>query len=159
MSKKQTSIKLAVSFILTATAGGLGSIFTSSAIPSWYAFVNKPSFNPPNWLFGPVWSSLYTMMAVALFLVWRTGYQNPKTRNAMIFFITHLAINALWSAAFFGLHSPLLGLCVIIPLWLMILVSIILFYRVRKAAAWLLVPYLLWVSFATVLNFYIYRLN
>lgn len=159
MSKIQTTKRFVASIFLSAAAGGVGSIFTSSSIQSWYQYLNKPSFNPPNWLFGPVWSVLYTLMGIALFLVWQTGFEKPRTKQAVIFFILHLAVNAGWSWAFFGLHSPLLGICAITALWLMIVISMVMFYPIKKLAAWLLLPYLLWVSFAAVLNFYVYRLN
>lgn len=145
--------------LLSQSAGLIGSIFTTSSIASWYSGVNKPSFNPPNWIFGPVWISLYTLMGIASYLVWQKRGENPLAKTALIIFFVHLVFNALWSIIFFGLHSPMWAFFEIIILWIMILVLIALFYKIDKRAAYLLVPYILWVSFASVLNFSIWRLN
>ena len=139
-------------------AGLLGMIFTSPAIPGWYASLVKPSFNPPNWIFAPVWNLLYTMMAAALFIV--SGTKSSRERSLAVYtFAGQLSLNAAWSAVFFGAQSPLGGLVVIILLWLAILLTIQRFRPISRYAAWLLVPYLLWVSFASVLNFFLWRLN
>lgn len=140
-------------------AGIIGTVFTSKAIPTWYAGVNKPSFNPPNWIFGPVWVTLYTMMGIAAYLVWKDWANNAVAKYATILFFVHLAFNALWSILFFGLKNPMLAFFEIIVLWLMIVALIVMYYQINKTASYLLVPYLLWVSFASVLNFYIWRLN
>jgi len=153
------SMKLAASVVLCMLAGFIGSIFTTPKIQSWYAGLAKPSFAPPNWLFGPVWTALYVMMAIALYLVWRKGLAAKGVKVALVVFFVQLALNTLWSYAFFGAESPLAGLVVIVALWAMIAATIAAFAPVSRAAAALLVPYILWVSFATVLNAAIYLLN
>jgi benzodiazapine receptor len=152
-------IKLAASVVLCMLAGFIGSIFTTPKIGGWYAGIAKPSFNPPNWLFGPVWTALYMMMAIALYLVWRKGLAAKGVKVALAVFIVQLALNTLWSYAFFGAQSPLAGLVVIVALWSMIAASIAAFAPISRAAAVLLVPYILWVSFASILNASIYFLN
>lgn len=139
-------------------AGLLGMIFTTPAIPGWYAGLLKPSFNPPNWIFAPVWNLLYTMMAAALFIVSGTKASHERSW-ALYTFAVQLILNAVWSVVFFGAHSPLGGLVVIVLLWLAILLTILRFKPISGLAAWLLVPYLLWVSFASLLNFFLWRLN
>lgn len=138
-------------------AGAIGSFFTMDAIPTWYAFLAKPSINPPNWIFGPVWSVLYVMMGSAAALVYlskRGGKKLPLT-----LFGVHLVVNALWSIVFFGLESPLIAYGIIMILWIMIVAMILLFRSYSHPASWLLVPYLLWVSFASILNASIVLLN
>ena len=144
--------KLVVSIIACLAAGAIGSIFTQQAIPTWYATLEKPAFNPPNWVFMPVWTLLYVMMGVAAFLVWRKGLESKQVRIALIVFLVQLVLNALWSVAFFGLESPLCGLIVIVALWVAILFTVLKFYRISRVASVLMWPYLLWVSFAAVLN-------
>ena len=151
--------KLVVSIIACLAAGAVGSIFTREAIPTWYATLEKPAFNPPNWLFAPVWTLLYILMGLAAFLVWRRGLENRQVRIALIVFLVQLVLNALWSVAFFGLESPLYGLIVISVLWVAILVTVIKFYKVSAVASILMWPYLLWVTFAAVLNSSIWLLN
>jgi tryptophan-rich sensory protein len=151
--------KLVVSIIACLAAGAVGSIFTRSAIPTWYATLEKPSFNPPNWLFAPVWTLLYIMMGIAAFLVWRKELENRQVRIALIVFLVQLVLNALWSVVFFGLESPLCGLIVISALWVAILFTVLKFFRISSAASVLLWPYLLWVTFAAVLNVSIWLLN
>jgi benzodiazapine receptor len=151
--------KLLVSLAACQLAGFLGSIFTRSAIPSWYAQLQKPSFAPPNWLFAPMWISLYLLMAVAAYLVWQKGLGSSGVRAALGVFLVQLLLNALWSPVFFGLRSPLAGAAIIVVLWLAILATIIAFAKISPPAAWLLVPYILWVSLATALNISIYFLN
>jgi tryptophan-rich sensory protein len=152
-------LKLVVSIVTCLGAGAIGSIFTRSAIPTWYATLEKPSFNPPNWLFAPVWTFLYILMGVAAFLVWRKGLENRQVRIALIVFLIQLVLNALWSVVFFGLESPLYGLIVISILWIAILVTVIKFFRISRVASVLMWPYLLWVTFAAVLNSSIWLLN
>jgi tryptophan-rich sensory protein len=147
-------IKLLISIIVCQLAGGIGSIFTSSSVKTWYLTINKPSFNPPNWLFAPVWTVLFLLMAISLFLIWRKNY-----KSGIIIFFIQLFFNILWSAMFFGLKSSLLGFIVIVVLWFLILATIIKFFKISKPAAWLLIPYILWVTFASVLNFSILILN
>ena len=151
--------KLVVSIVACLAAGAIGSIFTRDAIPTWYATLEKPSFNPPNWLFAPVWTLLYVLMGIAAFLVWRKGSENRQVRIALIVFLVQLVLNALWSVVFFGLESPLYGLIVIVVLWVAILFTVLRFLRISLAASVLLWPYLLWVTFAAVLNASIWLLN
>lgn len=152
--------KFSISILVCLFAGIIGSFFTASSIPNWYSILNKPFFNPPNYIFGPVWTTLYILMGISLYLVWNN--KNKKSKNIKSFykfFAIQLILNALWSLLFFGLKSPLLGFIEIIFLWLFILLSIISSYRISKIASYLLIPYILWVSFATVLNLYILLLN
>ena len=139
-------------------AAALGVWLTGNAIESWYVTLNKPAWNPPNWLFGPVWSVLYLLMAIAAWIVWRhRGWH--AGRVPLVLFAVQLALNAAWSGLFFGLRSPGAGMVEIILLWGAILATLISFGRVSRGAAALMVPYLLWVSFAAVLNLAIWRLN
>ena len=151
-------LKLAASIILCQLAGFLGSLFTIPAIPTWYATLKKPFFTPPDWIFSPVWISLYTLMGISLFFVWRKA-DHPKFKIASIFFFVQLILNSLWSVAFFGLKSPLLGLIDILLLWIATLLTILTFFKVSKFSGVLLIPYLLWVSFAMLLNFSLWVLN
>lgn len=151
-------LKLAISIILCQAAGFLGSLFTTPAIPTWYATLNKPFFTPPNWIFSPVWISLFILMGISLFTIWRRQ-DHPQVKTALVFFFVQLILNILWSAAFFGLRAPLLGLMDIVLLWIAILFTILNFLKVTKFAGVLLIPYLLWVSFATLLNFSLWILN
>ena len=150
-------LKLLVSFIACFAAAGFGSVFTVSAIPTWYATLAKPFFAPPNWLFGPAWTLLYILMALSLYLVWEKGF--AKNKKPIFLFAIQLFLNAIWSLAFFGLRNPAAGFAVIVFLWLSIVATIISFKKVDKRAAWLLVPYICWVSFASVLNFAVMLLN
>jgi benzodiazapine receptor len=143
-----------VAILICEAAGLIGTIFTSDSISTWYTTITKPSFNPPNWIFGPVWTTLFALMGVALYLVWK-----QRNRKALYIFGAQLVLNILWSVIFFGLHSPMWAFVEIVILWLMILWTILTFYKINKVAAYLLVPYILWVSFASVLNFAIWRLN
>jgi len=152
-------IKFIISIIICQLAGIIGSFFTVKSVSTWYLTLNKPSFTPPSWLFAPAWISLYFLMGVALFLVWSSSDPLKKRRPAIILFGFQLFLNALWSIAFFGLQSPLFGLIVIIVLWILILLTIIGFFKISKIAGWLLIPYILWVSFATILNLAILVLN
>jgi len=157
--RMKNPIRLAASIILCLLAGFIGSLFTRPAIPGWYATLNKPPFTPPSAVFAPVWTALYFLMGISLFLVWRAEKDAPRRQTALIFFALQLILNTLWSILFFGLHSPLAGLVDIACLWAAIVLTIVLFSRISKTAAWLLVPYLLWVSFATLLNASILVLN
>jgi len=152
-------LKLVTSLVVCQCAGILGSVFTTPAIPTWYAALQKPAFTPPSWLFAPAWITLYLLMGIAAFFVWRAGLDNRRARVALLIFLIQLVLNALWSVVFFGLQSPLYGVIVIIILWIAILATIISFTRTSRLAAWLLVPYILWVSFASVLNISILVLN
>lgn len=139
--------------------GILGSVFTFSAIPTWYATLNKPFFSPPNWVFGPVWTILYALMGISIWLIWQQGIKKKKVKLAIQFFAVQLALNFIWTPIFFGLKSPLLALPVIAAMWMFILLTIKRFYPLSKWAAYMLIPYLLWVSFASLLNFMIVVLN
>lgn len=145
--------------MLCQLAGVVGSVFTTPAVKDWLPTLAKPSFFPPNWLFAPVWLTLYTMMGLALFLVWRQQQEGKPAVGAISLFLVHLGLNAAWSIVFFGLKDIASALAVIIVLWLMIVVLIAWFYRLSKPAAWLLIPYLAWVSFASALNYAIWQLN
>jgi translocator protein len=148
-----------VCIALCQSAGLLGSFFTISAIPTWYATLNKPPFSPPNWLFGPVWISLYTLMGISLFIIWNKVGIKPEVNRAMIFFFVQLGLNALWPVFFFGLRSPLAGLIEMVFLWSTIVLTIYYFFKLSQWAGILLLPYLVWVSFAFILNFSLWILN
>lgn len=152
-------VKLFAAIALCLSAGLLGSIATVSSVTTWYPTLIKPWFSPPNWIFGPVWTALYIMIGIALYLVWEKGYAKKTVRFALWLFIVHLVFNTAWSVVFFGLHSPFGGLVIILILWTLIVALIRKFYKIQRAAAYLLVPYLAWVSFATVLNCAIWLLN
>ncbi len=152
------SVLFAICILICLSAGFIGSFFTASSIPTWYAGIAKPSFNPPGWIFGPVWTILYVLMGVSLFLVIKNGF-SKKNKTALNYFSVQLILNALWSILFFGLKNPLLAFIEIIFLWFFILMTILSFYKISKWASYLLVPYLLWVSFASVLNYFIWMLN
>jgi benzodiazapine receptor len=147
------------SIVICELAGVIGSVFTTPSIPGWYAGLTKPAFNPPNWVFAPVWTTLYALMGLAAYLVYAKGWKRADVKKALAVFAAQLLLNALWSAVFFGAHAILAGVAVIVLLWAMIAASIWLFSGISKPAAWLLVPYLLWVSFAMVLNVSLYGLN
>lgn len=151
-------LKLVVSLALPLMVGALAGIATAKAIPTWYATLNRPSFNPPNWLFGPVWTTLYILMGISLYLVWS---QPPgKDRNmAIVAFIIQLALNFGWSFIFFYYKNLGLALVEIVVMWICIAAMIGVFYRVKPLAAYLNIPYLMWVTFATVLNAAYFRLN
>lgn len=151
--------KLILCIIICQFAGIIGSIFTSSSVSTWYTTLNMPEFTPPGWVISTVWIVLFTLMGISLFLVWREGFDRPEVKGALYVFIAQLIANVLWSGAFFGLQSPLAGIIVIIILWALILLTIIKFWPISRVSALLLVPYILWVSFAAFLNFTIWRLN
>lgn len=138
-------------------AGGLGSIFSVSAVAGWYMTIAKPWWTPPGYVFGPVWTTLYLLMGIAALLVWRAN--RPGREFALGLFFAHLAANALWSVVFFGLQAPGMAFAVIVVLWLMIVWLIVQFAQQAKTAAWLLAPYLLWVTYAATLNLGVYLLN
>lgn len=151
-------LKLVISIVLCQLAGFLGSLFTTPAIPTWYKTLKKASFTPPDWIFSPVWISLYILMGISLFMVWRKQ-DHPRFKIALIFFLIQLILNTLWSVVFFGLRSPLLGLIDIALLWVAILLTIQYCLRISRTAGLLLLPYILWVSFAVALNFSLWILN
>jgi tryptophan-rich sensory protein len=144
-------VKLIIAVVVPLAVGFGSSLFIGNSIEMWYAALNKPWFTPPNALFGPIWTVLYILMGVALFLVWRSP--RNRTRDIGIaFFTAQLAVNAIWTLAFFGQQNILYGLLTIAPLWILIVVTIYEFYKVEKRASYLLVPYIVWISIATALN-------
>jgi len=147
------------SILVCQGAGVLGSVFTTPAISTWYAGLKKPPFNPPDWVFAPVWTTLFLLMGISLYLVWSKETPGKSKKAAVAAFAIQLALNSLWSFLFFGLHAPLLGLLDIVVLWSFILLTLLLFYHLSRPAAFLLLPYLLWVSFATALNYALFALN
>lgn len=151
MPKVRKPAMLILFIAICLGAGGIGSIFTASSIPSWYATLIKPSFSPPNWIFAPVWTILYILMGISAYLV--------RKSNVVKLFWVHLAVNIIWSFLFFGLKSPISGLICILVLWSLIAVLIYKFSKINKWAAYLLYPYLAWVTFATFLNYNIWILN
>jgi benzodiazapine receptor len=151
--------KLFVSIVACELVGLLGTPFTISSIPTWYATLNKPFFSPPNWIFGPVWTLLYFLMGVSFYLIWKQGLQKKKVKEALKIFLVQLGLNFIWSPIFFGLRAPMFGLVVIVAMWISIIMTMKKFYPLSKLASYLLIPYLLWVSFATLLNGFIVLLN
>jgi translocator protein len=145
--------------VICLSAGVIGSFFTTPNIATWYASLNKPWFTPPSWVFGPVWTTLFILMGISLFLVLREGWERKDVQIGTAIFGIQLVLNILWSYLFFGLRSPLYGLIGIAALWIAILVTIIWFFRISRPAAILLVPYIIWVSIASALNYGIYVLN
>ncbi|MEO0098315.1 MAG: TspO/MBR family protein [candidate division WOR-3 bacterium] len=150
--------RIIISLVIPLFVGFLGSQFTARTVKSWYPTLNKPPFSPPNWVFAPVWNLLFILMGIAFYLVWQKDF-GGKIRSLLTIYFLQLFFNLLWSFFFFTLKNPLLAFCEIIILWFLILINIIAFFKVRKVAGYLLIPYLLWVSFALVLNFYLYLLN
>lgn len=150
---------LLVSFILAYAAAAIGSFFTVDAVDTWYAALAKPALSPPNWLFGPVWTVLYALMAIAAWRVYERRHENPLAWKALAVYLAHLALNAFWSVAFFGLENPALALFVVVLLLFAIVLIAFLFYRIDRLAGLLFLPYILWVSFATYLNAAIVALN
>lgn len=157
--KKKDVLMLVISILICQCAGFVGSFFTRPSISTWYATLDKPPFTPPNWLFSPVWITLFLLMGISLFLIWRRGLAEGMVRVAIVFFGSQLIFNILWSVLFFGLRSPLAGFMDIIVLWVAIALTIFYFLKVSKSAGVLLLPYFVWVSFAAVLNGYLWRLN
>lgn len=157
--KAQNSIKLIISIFICELAGIIGSFFTASSIQTWYAGLQRPMLNPPNWVFGPVWTILFALMGIAAFLLYKKGIQHRRIKIALGIFSVQLVLNTLWSILFFGMKSPGVALVEIIFLWATIAATIIAFYKISRLAAYLLVPYILWVSFAVYLNYSIWILN
>lgn len=152
-------VRFVVSIVVCQLAGGIGAIFTTPAIPTWYANLAKPPFQPPNWVFFPVWTTLYTLMGIAAFLVWRKGLGERRVRVALGVFVIQLVLNTAWSIIFFGLYSLFGAVIAIVFLWIAILINIVTFWRISKVAGALLIPYILWVSFAGILNISVWILN
>jgi tryptophan-rich sensory protein len=156
---RNSLLTLVGAIVLCNLAGLLGSLVTITGSGSWYESLVKPAFNPPSWVFAPAWTTLYILMGIALFLVIMEGRKGSDVRIPLVLFGIQLVLNAIWSFAFFGLESPLAGVIVILLLWVFIAATMVTFYPVRKLATVLLIPYILWVSFASVLNYSIYILN
>lgn len=152
-------VKFIISLAIPLLVGFGGSYFTTPEITGWFQTINKPSWNPPNAVFAPVWTTLYVLMGIALFLVWKSTANPASKRMAIIFFFIQLALNFCWSLIFFNRHDIGMAMIEIALLWLSILVTIFAFAKVNKLAAWLLVPYISWVSFAAILNYTIWQLN
>ncbi len=152
-------IKFIVSLLVPLAVGGIAGWLTVPEIAGWYAGLNKPSFNPPNYLFGPVWTTLYAMMGIAFFLIWKADANAGLKKTAMILFAVQLVLNFFWSLIFFNAHQVGWALVEIIVMWLFILLTIFSFGKISSLAAWLLVPYICWVSFATLLNAALWKLN
>lgn len=150
--------KIIIAVMICQLAGIIGSVFTAESIPDWYQTLVKPEFTPPSWLFAPVWIALYTLMGISLYLVWERKDKKDVT-PAMLVFFAQLVLNAIWSVVFFGLQSPFCAFIIIVFLWVLIAGSIYFFYPISKTAAYLLIPYILWVSFAALLNYSIWILN
>ncbi len=151
--------KIAASIGIAQLAGMPGAILSRPGQNSWYRRLEKPPFNPPNWVFPVVWPILYTLMGVALFLVWDKGTAKKEVKQALVPFSVQWLLNSVWTPVFFNFKAPLYALGNIVLLWGSIVATIMRFYRISRPAAWLLVPYLLWTSFAAVLNFEIWRRN
>lgn len=152
-------IRFIASVALPLVLGGIASFFTASSVKTWFDTLEKPSFNPPSWLFGPVWTVLYIMMGIAFYLVWTKATDERVKQRAFTFYFVQLALNFAWSFLFFYAKQPGWAFIDIVALWLLIIATIYWFGKAYKPSAWLLVPYLAWVSFASVLNFSIWQLN
>ena len=153
------TFKLIIAIIIPVAVGAISGFFTATGVESWYQTINKPSWNPPGWIFGPVWTTLYVMMGIALFLVWKSDSSDVLKKTAIALFAIQLILNFFWSFIFFDQQQIGWALVEIIVMWFFILLTIFAFGNVSKLAAWLLVPYMSWVSFATILNYTIWKLN
>jgi len=152
-------MKLIISILVPLLVGAFSGFFTSSGVNGWYATASKPWFNPPNWIFAPVWTALYILMGIALYLVSKSGADIRLKQTAIILFAVQLILNFFWSFIFFKLQLPGWAFAEIVLMWVMIFITILWFGKISAAAAWLLVPYISWVSFAAVLNYAIWKLN
>jgi translocator protein len=152
-------LKLIISLVVPQAVAAGGAFFTVTGSGSWYQQINRPEWNPPGWVFGPVWTALYIMMGVAFYLVWKSDVAKGIKQKAMGLWIAQLIANFFWSFIFFGQQQIGLAFIEIVVLWILILLTIFAFARINKLAAWLLVPYISWVSFAAMLNFAIWQLN
>jgi tryptophan-rich sensory protein len=151
--------KFLICVIGCEAVGLLGVPASLKSIPAWYVYLNKPFFAPPNWIFGPVWTVLYFLIGLSVFLIWKKGTQKHKHKEAIQFFLAQLFLNAIWSPIFFGLRSPMLGFINIVAMWVCILFTLLRFKPISKAAFFLMLPYFFWVSFASLLNLAILVLN
>jgi tryptophan-rich sensory protein len=157
--KKQNLLRLIAAVVFCEAIGISGSVFTTPSIGTWYAALNKPAFILPNWVFAPVWTTLFALMGIALYLVWSNGLKEKKVKAAVRIFAAQFALNILWSFLFFSLRLPLLAFAEIILLWLAIAATIIKFYPISRKAGLLLFPYLAWVTIASALNYFVWLLN
>ena len=153
------NFKFIISILLPMIIGGISGSFTSASINTWYVTLNKPWFNPPNWIFAPVWTLLYLMMGIAFYIIWKSEAVNAVKQTAVILFSAQLLVNFLWSLIFFYLKHPGLAMLDIILMWILIVATIFSFGKISSTAAWLMLPYICWVSFAMILNFYLWKLN
>ena len=147
------------SILIPLLVGYIGAIVTLSQISTWYSTLAKPWWSPPNWLFGPIWTTLYVLMGIGLFLVWREGIHRRDVRFAILIFAVQLVLSLLWSVVFFSFHALFGSFIIVMFLWLAILANIIAFLIISKWAGLLLVPYIIWVSIASYLNYSVYLLN
>lgn len=152
-------MRFIISILIPVLTGAVAGFFTNGGVKGWYERANKPSFNPPGWIFGPVWTILYILMGIALYLVWKSDADRRIKSTAITFFGIQLLLNFCWSFIFFSAGELGWAFAEIIVLWIMILATILYFGKISKTAAWLLVPYIAWVSFASVLNYAIWQLN
>ena len=157
--KLSNPLKLVIAIIVSLSAGAIGSLFTTPAIPIWYNSLAKPALNPPSWVFGPVWTILFILMGIAVFLVWRKGLDRKEVKVALAIFIFQLFLNVFWSVLFFGFKNPGVAFTEIISLWFAIMALVLAFYQISRAASYLIIPYILWVSFASYLNYAIWQLS
>lgn len=159
MIRLKSFLGVAASVAACELVGGAGAVLSADGINHWYPTLRKPRFNPPSWVFGPVWTVLYAAMGTAAYLVGRRRATHPAAHGALALFGAQLMLNGLWSPAFFGLRSPRAGMAVIAGMWVTIAATVLAFARVSRAAALLMLPYLAWTSFAALLNAAIWRLN
>jgi translocator protein len=155
----QSYPKLAAAVLFCLVAGSLGSLVTITGPGSWYSTLAKPFFTPPGWVFAPVWITLFVLMGIALYLIWESGTERREVKMSLGIFGVQFFLNMIWSFLFFGLKSPILGFIDIILLWVMIVITIRAFYRVKESAAYFLIPYIAWVTLASALNGAIYFMN
>ncbi|SRR5258705_9966673 len=158
MFDRESWISLVPFIVVCFAAAGVGSFVTNTSVNTWYAQLRKPDWTPPNWIFGPVWTTLYVLMAVSAWLVWRST-EWSVAKSALVLFGIQLALNTLWSLVFFGLREVRLAFVEIMLLWTMVVATVVSFLPLSRLAAWLLLPYLLWVGFASYLNFRIWQIN
>ena len=150
---------LIFAIIICELAGLAGSVFRTPSLNAWYSTLTMPNFSPPSWIFGPVWTALFALMGIALFFVWRSNADKKSKKTAIQVFSAQLLMNIMWSILFFGLQSPRSALIEILSLWLIIVATMIAFFKISKKTVYLLIPYILWVSFAAYLNYSIWILN
>ena len=159
MSRSSKVVALIVFLAVTFLAAAIGGYATGTSVSTWYETLQKPAWNPPAAVFGPVWTLLYAGMAIAAWLVWKRREASEEVRPALTIYFVQLALNTAWSILFFGMRRPGLAFADIVVLWFSIAICVLFFFRISRAAGWLMVPYLAWVSFATALNYSIWSLN